>query len=134
MLANDDALRRLQELDQEASRLTAEETTDPRVTFEYEIGNRPARVDPDGTAWYRVRLFLTPKGSFDLRKIEKVVYVLHPTFQPSRVAVSNPDNRFAVEIESWGDFHAMAIIVFRDTGEQKSQIKYLPIGVQASFS
>ena len=54
----------------------------PRVSFEYKIG-RP-KPDREGTLWYPVELSISPKAGFDINKIQKVIYILHPTFTPSR--------------------------------------------------
>ena len=125
-------MRRLRELDEDVSRLREEETVDPRVSFDSDIGRVPTRTDPDGTRWFSVRLFIQPKRGFDLHSIERVVYVLHPTFSPSQVAVLDPQNGFALEIESWGDFHAMAQVHFK-AGETRTLVQYLPIGVKTAY-
>jgi hypothetical protein len=124
----DENIRKLLELDRNLKRLNQEEKTiDSRVSFDYTISPTP-RIDSAGNRWYKVKLFITPKPGYDLHNIEKVVYVLHPTFNPPKVARSNPDNQFALEFESWGSFHAMAIIKIKNSNDVLQLIQYLPIG------
>lgn len=121
MASEEEMLHRLRELDDAISSLTTTETMDSRVSFDYDITlSKPG--------WYKVRLYIRPKGGFNLNQIDKVIYYLHPTFRPSKIAVKNPNNQFALELESWGDFHAAAVIVFL-SGELVRLIRYLPIGV-----
>lgn len=117
-----EAYTRLKALDEEISRLTTEEITDSRVGFEYSIrtAERKGR--------YRVKLFIEPRGTFSLNEVDRVIYLLHPSFNPSKVAVKNPQTKFALELDSWGDFHAMAVVVFK-SGEAVKLIRYLPIGI-----
>jgi YEATS family len=118
--------KQLHELDKDISK--SYDNVDPkgRVSFEYSIG--PPVTDAGGVKWYPVKLFIAPKSGFDLANIKKVAYLLHETFRPSEVAVATPQNQFALHFQSWGDFHAMVIIVF-NSGEQLRLIRYLPIGV-----
>jgi len=117
--------KRLKELDNNLSKLTKDETIDSRVSFEYEI--KQSRKDDKGILWYPIKLFISPKAGYDLHNIQKVIYLLHPTFNPSKVAISNVESQFALEFESWGDFYAMAIIMF-NTKDTLKLIKYLPVG------
>lgn len=122
MSSEEEMFHRLRELDDAISSLTENETIDSRVSFEYAI------TPSTKPKWYKVRLYIQAKEGFDLSQIDRVVYILHPTFNPSKVAVKNPQNNFALELESWGDFHAMAVIVFK-SGEVLKLVRYLPIGV-----
>jgi len=121
-----EASEKLKKLDDEITKLVEEETVDPRVKFTYQI-DKSYRVDSSGTKWYTVTLSISPKENFDLNNIEKVVYLLHPTFEPNVVTVDSKTN-FSLKLESWGDFNAMAVIIFKDKSELKL-VKYLPIGV-----
>ena len=122
--------QRLEKLDAEMSKLKTEESFDPRVSFEYKIG-RP-KPDREGTLWYPVELSISPKAGFDINKIQKVIYILHPTFTPSRIAVSNVKEQFALRLKCFGVFHAMAVVVLEPVNghsEIVKLIRFLPVGL-----
>jgi transcription initiation factor IIF auxiliary subunit len=118
----------LNELDDEVKSLRRGSNSDNRVVFRYKILSH--KKDDTGTDWYRVDLFIEPQPGFDLAEVEKVVYVLHETFKPENIiAVKNPANGFLLRIDSWGDFHAVAVVVYNKLkGDVSNLIQYLPIG------
>ena len=96
----------------------------------YSIGT--PETDRDGVKWYPVQLWISPLLGFSINKIEKVVYLLHPTFSPSQVAVNNVKDNFTLRFKSYGDFHAMAVLVLKPIEGIRETIKlirYLPIGI-----
>ena len=109
---------------------SAVEKVDSRVSFDHAIRNEQSRVDSDGAIWFRVTLFISPKGGFDLRQIDNVVYVLPHPLRPSEVAVSDPLNGFAIQVENWSPFHVRAVIMFKDSEEQLSLMQSIPIMTQ----
>ena len=119
-----DALEKLEALDSEITRLKAKDQNDPRVSFGYDI--KPLKDD-----YWLVRLYVKPKGDFDINEVEKVVYVLHPTFNPNIIAKDNASNFFSLELQSWGAFHAMAIIAFKDKKKNPpvELTRWLPISL-----
>lgn len=119
------AFEKLTNLDKEIDKLTKQESMDSNVVLEYKITSAESK-DPT-TNWYWVTLSIIPKGDFNLENIEKVVYLLHPSFSPNKIVVDTPQSGFALQFQSWGGFHAVAIIVYKN--KTLSQlIRYLPIG------
>ncbi len=49
-----------------------------------------------------------------MNSIEEVVYELHPTFPNPRRTSTNPEDRFSLETEGWGEFSIVADVKFRD--------------------
>jgi hypothetical protein len=105
-----------------------EETTDSRVSFEYQITPQPSKIDSKGNKWYIFRLLISAKGKFNLNNIEKVVYLLPSSFDPQNVASKNPRVQFAIELEATGGFYVMAIVMLRINNERIKLRKYLPKG------
>ena len=123
MISDKDALEKLKELDSEIIKLKSKD--DPRIAFGYDI--KPLEND----VW-SVTLVVNPKSGFNINEVEKVVYVLHPTFKPNNIiAVDNPRNYFTLELQSWGAFHAMAIVVFKDKEKNPpvELTRWLPISL-----
>lgn len=124
-----EALNKLKMLDDEIAKLTEVDTPDPRVEFAYQISDAYT-TEMLSDKWYNVKLFIKPKQGFDMKNVEKVVFLLHPTFEPNVIVVDEKSN-FTLNLESWGDFHAMAVVIFKDKSETRL-IQYLPIGVEQS--
>jgi len=72
-------------------------------------------------------LFITPIGNFDLNKIKKVIYLLHHTFPERAPESSDPSINFSINLRCWGDFYAMAIIIFKEEKKPLKLIKWLPL-------
>lgn len=118
-----EALDKLTELDEEIIKLKLQDKSDSRVIFGYSI--KPLKTD----LWL-VDLFVTPKPGFNLDDVKKVIYVLHPTFHPNKIAKISSKDSFHLQLQSWGDFHAMTVVVFKDPNLKPAQlIRWLPIGV-----
>ena len=49
-----------------------------------------------------------------LLKIDKVQYFLHPTFHPSVINSTNPQDGFAISFTGWGFFNLKAKVYFKD--------------------
>jgi transcription initiation factor IIF auxiliary subunit len=118
----------LDALDREIRSLTKESSYDGRVIFKHNVLSQ--RKDEEGNTWYTVKLFLEPQRGYSLDKVEKVVYVLHrETFDPNVIAVADKSTGFALQMEVWGDFHVMAVVVYDSKKPDISYlIQYLPVG------
>jgi hypothetical protein len=103
------------------------ENTDPRVSVEYIIDSKPIKRDSNNNEWYRFKLFINPKSEFELKNIEKVVYLLPSTFDPPNIASIDFKKNFEIELDSQGGFLIQAVILFRDK-EILKLTRYLPIG------
>lgn len=117
------ALKQLEDLDNEIIDITQKQASDSKVSFEYFI----KRLGPTDKYWQVILSIKSVRG-FDLNKIDKVIYLLHPTFDPNKIAVSDSSDGFRLEIMAWGDFHAMAIVVYKD-GAISQLVQFLPIGI-----
>ena len=114
---------KLTQLDEEIVKLKGKDHYDPRIAFGYTI-------KPLKPSLWLVDLFVTPKPGFNIDDVKKVIYVLHPTFNPNKIAKVNSKDFFHLQLQSWGDFHAMAVVVFKNPKVQPVQlIRWLPIGV-----
>jgi len=49
-----------------------------------------------------------------LPQIEKIEYILHPTFGQTRRIRENPADNFALESTGWGEFTILAHVTFKD--------------------
>lgn len=50
----------------------------------------------------------------DLARIISVIWILHPTFSPSRVTITTRDNQFRLDSAGWGTFAVRANVVLQD--------------------
>jgi transcription initiation factor IIF auxiliary subunit len=76
------------------------------------------RFESKGKLYFRVRIFL--EGP-DLKKIDKVIYTLHPTFPKPRREISNGRN-FELTIWTWGFFNLSVEIFSKDGGLDEREI------------
>ena len=123
MIDEKEALNELHDLDYKIKTLSEKQTSDSMVKLESTITQLGTSND------YKISLYLEPINQFDLKNIEKVIYVLHPTFEPNKIAVSNTNEKFNLDIMAWGSFHVMAIVVYRN-GEVSKLIKLLLVEQQ----
>lgn len=93
-------------------RFTAFEETSNRVLVK--------KFRSDGKPHFRVRIFL--EGP-DVDKIEKVVYLLHPTFpRPRREVTSGPN--FELLIWTWGTFKLPVEIYDKESRVDQREIDF----------
>ena len=123
MIDEKEALNELRDLDYRIKTLSEKQTSDSRVKLESVITQLGTRKD------YKISLYLESINQFDLKNIKKVIYVLHPTFEPNKIAISSPKEKFNLDIMAWGSFHVMAIVVYH-TGEVSKLIKLLLVKQQ----
>lgn len=55
----------------------------------------------------------------ELDKVEEVVWILHPSFTPSRVVARQRSNKFQLKTAGWGIFLLRAEVVLRAGGEKR---------------
>lgn len=65
--------------------------------------------------------FLDDGGSGELAGVAYVEYVLHPTFRPSVVKVTDPKDGFVFRTNGWGEFQLTAFVYGKDGSKRKLQ-------------
>ena len=103
------AIKEIEDLDTQVKFLTRQDTENEYVEFLYTVKIPPEEEKPSN-----VTLFLKSKNDFDLNDIEKVVYLFKSDFDPNKIAMSNPDKGFQLQIEAFGNFHVIAIVVLKN--------------------
>ncbi|MGC4095955.1 MAG: hypothetical protein QM706_02475 [Nitrospira sp.] len=72
---------------------------------------------------YQVQIYLDANENTILEKIDRVTYVLHPTF-PERERTLTQDP-FQLEIRAWGEFMLYALVYFKGRGKPIQLKRYL---------
>jgi transcription initiation factor IIF auxiliary subunit len=73
----------------------------------------------EGGDWWAWEAFLDDDGSGELKKVNFVEYVLHPTFPKPIRRVDNPRGGFVLETGGWGDFTLKAFAHMKDGTKKK---------------
>lgn len=123
MTSEREALERLKKLDLDLEKTLSQEDSDGKVKFDNSIAFAEKRVD---RSWYWVKLRVKALAC-KLDDIEKVVYLLHPTFNPNKIVSYDYKSGFEIGFQSYGAFHAMALVIYKDKTTSKL-IQFLPIG------
>jgi S1-C subfamily serine protease len=76
------------------------------ISSTVEYSNDPERP-------YHLSVWISGPGDVYM-EIVQVTYRLHPTFTPSVVTRTNPDDEFLLEFDSWGEFEIIAEVELRD--------------------
>ncbi len=97
------------------------------VSFEYNVDPKIKKIDSKGNKFYLFTLFISGKSKSDLNDIQKVVYLLPPSFDPPNVASEDREAEFSIQLEALGGFYVMAVIL-KNTGEKLKFNQYLPKG------
>lgn len=87
----------------------------------------PYKVFRDGgKEHYNVRIFLYAKPE-TLTSINKVEYLLHPSFRNQRRVATNRDDYFAIDIWTWGMFDIEVTVHYANGKKRELEhcIKYL---------
>ena len=63
-----------------------------------------------GSLSHQVKVWIDAASHQTLSNIQKVVYYLHPTFNPSEIASDNPSDNFAISLNVWGEFEIKATV------------------------
>jgi hypothetical protein len=73
--------------------------------------------------YYEVQIYLDADEASTLNKIDKVTYILHPTFpERERTLAKSENNHFQLEIKAWGEFMLYALVYF-SVGNKPIQLK-----------
>ena len=74
----------------------------------------------DGRQYYQWRVFIDePENVLDT--IQRVRYLLHPTFPEMIQFRCDPSNKFALQSSGWGGFNLSIEITYRDKREDEVQ-------------
>lgn len=71
-------------------------------------------------------LFLDSDNPKELDNVEKVKYILHPTFPDPIRMVKNPSEGFRLKTNGWGTFKTQAFVYFKD-GKKKKLVHNLDL-------
>jgi hypothetical protein len=63
---------------------------------------------------HQIKVWVNAPSPELLSNIQKVVYHLHPTFNPSEMTSDKPDDNFALSLNVWGQFELKATVYFKD--------------------
>jgi hypothetical protein len=89
-----------------------------------------ATLNPDmskqqGRPYYTIRAWLEADVPDLLRRVEKVVYHLHPTFPNPEREIDDRDSNFAMTTYGWGQFNLSADVHFTDGSEPLKLFRYI---------
>lgn len=77
------------------------------------------------TKWYSIKAYIVSSDeNQELNNIEKVEYLLDPSFEYPVMVSINPDNNFLIEAESWKPIPLKAKVSFKDKGREPILLKY----------
>jgi transcription initiation factor IIF auxiliary subunit len=71
-----------------------------------------------GEDWWKWSAFLDDGGSGELGNVDRVEYVLHPSFNNPVREVSDPAGGFAMDTAGWGTFPLKAVVYTKDGKKQ----------------
>jgi hypothetical protein len=77
-----------------------------------------------GSLSHQVKVWIDAPSPQTLSSIEKVIYHLHSTFNPSEITKDSPEDNFLLELTVWGQFEIKATVYFKD-GSTKDLSRYL---------
>ena len=63
--------------------------------------------------------FVDDAGSGELKNVEYVEYVLHPTFPNPIRKIDNPENGYLLKTAGWGEFELAAFVHYKDGSKKK---------------
>ncbi len=63
---------------------------------------------------WRWEAFLDDEGSGELKDVESVEYILHPTFRNPIRRIEDPEGGFSLNTEGWGVFDLKAFAQMKD--------------------
>jgi hypothetical protein len=89
---------------------------------------RDSSLDKNGLAYYRLNFWLDADEKQLLSQVERVIYVLHPTFRNPLREVRSRENDFGMTTIAWGEFNLKAK-VYRSDGKTVTLERYIDFGV-----
>jgi len=78
-------------------------------------------------AYYRVFVNIDSSDQRGLDDIEKVIYLLHPTFKNPRRVVQTRDDNFLLKTNCWGEFSLKAEVYLKNDKEPLLLERYISI-------
>lgn len=72
-----------------------------------------------GNDWWEWEAFVDDGGSGEIKDIEFVEYVLHPTFPDPIRRIDSRNNNFKLQTEGWGEFKLKAFLHKKDGSKKK---------------
>lgn len=75
---------------------------------------RDPTLDKNNLTYFRLRFWLDADEKKMLDRVDKVIYVLHPTFRNPIREVRSRENEFAMATFAWGEFNLKALVFFKD--------------------
>jgi hypothetical protein len=89
-----------------------------------------AEPNPSLKGYYDWKIFLSPPEALD--EVDKVEYVLHETFTPPIVTVTNRSSGFLLDKSGWGEFQVKVKIYFKNNPEPLVKYHWLRLGYYPS--
>ena len=75
--------------------------------------------EEDGGDRWRWEAFLDDGGTGELRDVDYVEYILHPTFRNPIREVDDPEGGFVLKTRGWGEFALKAVVHMKDGTRQQ---------------
>jgi transcription initiation factor IIF auxiliary subunit len=72
-----------------------------------------------GDEWWEWEAFIDDDGSGELKEVEFVEYVLHPTFPNPIRTITDKKSKFLLETSGWGTFNLKAFAYKKDGNKIK---------------
>jgi hypothetical protein len=89
---------------------------------------RDPTLDKDNLHYFRLNFWLDADDTGMLDEVDKVVYVLHPTFQNPIREISNRQTSFGMNTIAWGEFNLKAIVYFKNSKSPLTLERYINFG------
>ena len=89
---------------------------------------RDPSLDKHNLTYFRLKFWLDADDRNALGEVEKIIYVLHPTFRNPVREVRSRDTNFMMATYAWGEFNLKAIVYFND-GSRQTLERYIDFGV-----
>lgn len=70
--------------------------------------------------YYQWRVFVDEPFE-RLEQIERVEYLLHPTFPEPQQIRTNPSDRFALETSGWGEFPIQVVVTYKNGTQDRTR-------------
>jgi hypothetical protein len=89
---------------------------------------RAPSLDKDQRRYYRLKFWLDADEAGMLNNVEKVVYVLHPTFKNPIREIFLQETAFEMNTIAWGEFNLKAIVYLKEGGTPITLERYIDFG------
>lgn len=89
---------------------------------------RDPALDKGGMQYFRLKFWLDADDSKTLADVDKVVYVLHPTFKNPVREIKDQQSSFAMNTYAWGEFNLKALVYFKNGRPQMELKRFIDFG------